>query len=96
MRKNTFMEKIGNKAKFASQDLSGLLASSTYLWQVKAFCSAGNFPNSSWSVLDTLDGIYAKYDSPKSYRKVVKLLNENNIDLLQSDKDKNYFKTKKR
>jgi ubiquinone/menaquinone biosynthesis C-methylase UbiE len=49
-----------------------------------------------WSVLDTLDGIYAKYDSPKSYRKVVKLLNENNIDLLQSDKGKNYFKTKKR
>ena len=25
----------------------------TYTWQAKAFCSAGNSPNSSWSVLDT-------------------------------------------
>lgn len=47
-----------------------------------------------WAILDTLDGIFAKYDIPKSHREVVKLLKRNNINLLKSDKKRNCFKTK--
>jgi len=39
---------IGN-----SQDLSGLTTASTYVWQIKAFCSPGSTNSSSWSILDT-------------------------------------------
>ena len=37
----------------ANYDLFGLNANSSYIWQAKAYCSSGNSPSSSWSVLDS-------------------------------------------
>ena len=34
-------------------DLQGLVSDTSYIWQLKAFCSAGNSSSSSWSVVDT-------------------------------------------
>ena len=42
-----------HNATGSSYDFNGLNSASTYIWQAKAFCSAGNSPSSSWSVLDT-------------------------------------------
>jgi hypothetical protein len=42
-----------HNATGTSEDIASLNANMTYTWQAKAFCSAGNSPNSSWSVLDT-------------------------------------------
>jgi len=47
----------------------------------------------NFAILDTLDGIYAKYDKPKSYETIIKFLTKNNINILQCDKSKNFFKT---
>ena len=46
-----------------------------------------------WAILDTLDGIYAKHDHPKSFKTVKKLLSTNNIEILNCDEKNNYFKT---
>ena len=64
------------------------------IWDYKNKIELTNEQLEQWAILDTLDGIYAKYDSPKSYRTVVNLLKENNINLIESDKNNNFFKTK--
>ena len=45
-------------------DISDLTLNTTYIWQAKAFCSPGNTPNSSWSVVDTF--ITANFPSLES------------------------------
>lgn len=47
-----------------------------------------------WAILDTLDGMYAKYDKPMYNKEVVKLLSENNLQLLRNNKKRNFFKVK--
>jgi len=47
----------------------------------------------NWAILDTLDGLYAKYDKPYSYKKIKNILKLNNITILKDNKNKNYFKT---
>ena len=64
------------------------------IWDYKNKIELTNDRLEQWAILDTLDGIFAKYDNPKSYRKVIKLLKRNNINLLVSDKNRNFFKTK--
>ena len=44
-----------------------------------------------WAILDTLDGIYAKYDNPVKKKKLLKFLNKNNIKLLKITKLKIYI-----
>ncbi len=48
-----------------------------------------------WAILDTLDGIYAKYDKPKSFKKIKKFLNENNIKIQNYNSRLNCFETHK-
>jgi len=36
-----------------SHNISNLTLNTTYIWQAKAFCSAGSTPSSYWSVVDT-------------------------------------------
>ena len=48
-----------------------------------------------WTILDTLDGIYAKYDYPKTNKEILTILEENNIKLIKTNKSKNYFSAKK-
>jgi len=47
-----------------------------------------------WAILDTLDGIYAKYDNPINNKKLLKFLKKNNINLLKINKIDNIFMTK--
>ena len=47
-----------------------------------------------WAILDTLDGMYATYDIPMSYKKVISYLNSNNVEIIKSSKKFNAFKTK--
>ena len=46
----------------------------------------------SWTVLDTLDGLYAKYDYPMSNKEVSLLLSNNSINIQETDKLRNFFK----
>ena len=46
-----------------------------------------------WAVLDTLDGLYAKYDFPMSNRSVISLIDKHGIYLQETDKIRNFFKT---
>ena len=36
-----------------SQDIDGLTSSTSYIWQVRSFCSVGNTNSSGWCLLDT-------------------------------------------
>ena len=47
-----------------------------------------------WAILDTLDGIYAKYDNPISKRKLLIFLKKNNIKLLKINNIDNIFMSK--
>ncbi len=64
------------------------------IWDYKDIIDLNDKQLEEWAILDTLDGIYAKYDSPKNYKKVIRLLKKNKIELLKSNKSKNYFKTR--
>ena len=48
-----------------------------------------------WTILDTLDGIFAKYDFPKSNKELISLININNFKVLKNNPNKNYFCVKK-
>ena len=48
-----------------------------------------------WTILDTLDGIFAKYDFPKSNKELISLINANNFKILKNNSNKNYFCVKK-
>ena len=48
----------------------------------------------TWSIMDTLDGIFAKYDYPQSNKKIVKFLKKNHINIIQNNEIKNIFQTK--
>ena len=47
-----------------------------------------------WAILDTLDGIYAKYDNPIKKKKLLKFLKKNNIKLLKTNEIENIYMTK--
>ena len=46
-----------------------------------------------WAVLDTLDGMYAQFEYPMSYKKVHALLEKLKAKVLFSDKKFNAFRT---
>ena len=48
-----------------------------------------------WTILDTLDGIFTKYDFPKSNKELISLININNFKVLKNNSNKNYFCVKK-
>ena len=47
-----------------------------------------------WSVLDTLDGLFAKYDKPISNKNILKLLKNNKFKVINNDKKIIFFKPK--
>ena len=48
----------------------------------------------NWAILDTLDGIYAKYDNPINKKKLLIFLKKNNIKLLKINNIDNIFMSK--
>ena len=47
-----------------------------------------------WSVLDTLDGLFAKYDKPISNNNILKILKNNKFKVINNDRKNNIFQTK--
>ena len=46
-----------------------------------------------WAVLDTLDGMYAQYENPMSFKRVSNLLDKYNVEIKYSSKIHNAFRT---
>ena len=64
------------------------------VWDYKDSIDLNNKQLEDWAILDTLDGIYAKYDNPKNYKKVLGFLRRKGIKVLKSDQNMNHFKTR--
>ena len=75
---------------FKSNFISDLLIP---VWDYKGKYHLNEDQLENWAILDTLDGLYAKYDKPYSYKKIKNILKLNNIIILKDNKNKNYFKT---
>ena len=65
------------------------------IWDYKGKLDLNNNDLEKWAILDTLDGLYAKYDYPYSYDKIKKIINNNNLKLIKSNKSRNFFLCKK-
>ena len=65
------------------------------IWDYKGKLNLSDKNLQKWAILDTLDGIYAKYDYPFSYKRILNILKNNNIKLIKSDKKRNFFLNKK-
>ena len=63
------------------------------IWDHQGLLELNKKQHEKWSILDTLDGLFAKYDKPISYNKIINFLNKNNYKLLNSDKNNNIFET---
>ena len=64
------------------------------VWDYKGKINLSEKQLNNFSILDTLDGIFPKYDNPRSNKEIVRLLNKNNIKIINNLKQRNYFKTK--
>ena len=47
-----------------------------------------------WSILDTLDGLFSKFDKPKTNLNILKFLKTNNFEIINNDIKNNIFQTK--
>jgi len=63
------------------------------IWDYKNKINLNDIQLQEWSKLDTLDGLYAEYDKPKSYKEIKKFLKENKIKIINSDNKENCFET---
>ena len=80
------LKKIFLNSKFIADSLLPL-------WDYNGIYKIDNEKLKLWSIMDTLDGLYAKYDYPQTTRKIKNLLNKNNIKILKINKNKNIFYT---
>lgn len=64
------------------------------VWDYKGKLNISDLKLEMWSIMDTLDGIYAKYDFPQKNKKIVNFLMKNKINIINNNKDKNIFQTK--
>ena len=64
------------------------------VWDYKDKLTLNEKQLEDWAILDTLDGIYAKYDNPVKRKKLLKFLNKNNIKLLKINEIENIYMTK--
>ena len=64
------------------------------VWDYKDELNISNKKLRLWSIMDTLDGIHAKYDYPQSNKTIVRFLEKKKIQILQNNKNKNIFKTR--
>ena len=64
------------------------------IWSYEGKLELSKKMQEKWSVLDTLDGLFAKYDKPISNKNIVKLLKDNNFKVVNNDRKNNIFQTK--
>ena len=63
------------------------------VWDYKGSLDLKDEQLKEWAILDTLDGLFAKYDKPKTYNSIYNFLINNDINIKASDSKKNFFKT---
>ena len=64
------------------------------IWDYKGKLVLNEKQLEDWAILDTLDGIYAKYDNPINKKKLLIFLKKNNIKLLKINNIDNIYKSK--
>ena len=64
------------------------------IWSYEGKLELSKKMQEKWSVLDTLDGLFAKYDKPISNKNILKLLKNNKFKVINNDKKNNIFQTK--
>ena len=82
-----FVKKIFFNSKFISDCFIPV-------WDYKDEIDLTNKQLNDFSILDTLDGIFPKYDNPKSNKQIINFLQKNNIKIINTIKKRNYFETK--
>jgi len=63
------------------------------IWDYKDKLNLSESKLQNWSIMDTLDGLYATYDYPQTNKKIIRILKKNNIKIINKN-DKNFFITK--
>ena len=86
-----FLKKIIRKLTFNSNFISDSILP---LWDYSDVIKINKKKLSLWSIMDTLDGIYAKYDYPQRTNKIINFLKKNNLELININRKKNIFNTK--
>ena len=89
----TKLLKIKRKIKkyFKSNFISDLFIP---IWDYDGRMSLSDSQLEEWSKLDTLDGLYAMYDKPKSSKEVIKFIKSKNLLLCNHNMKENIFHTK--
>ena len=64
------------------------------IWDYKNYYNLSDYNLEKWSILDTIDGIYAKYDYPQRNNKIINILQNNSIEIINNDKNIIIFQTK--
>ena len=82
-----FIKKIFFNSNFISDSIIPI-------WDYKDQINLNKNQLEMWSILDTLDGIYAKYDKPISNKNIIKILKKNKISLVKNNVKKNFFMSK--
>ena len=62
------------------------------IWDYKNKLKLNDQQLEKWAILDTLDGLYAKYDNPLSHLEISNFLIKNNLEIIENRKDINCFK----
>ena len=86
--------KIKRKLKFLFFDSTFLSDCFIPVYDYKGRLNLTEDQFEEWAILDTLDGMYATYDIPMSYNKVISFLASSNIKIIKSSKKFNAFKTR--
>ncbi len=84
------IKRIIKKIFFKSNFISDLFIP---VWDYEGKINLDKLQLEKWSIMDTLDGIFAKYDKPISNYNVIKFLKNNNIKIIKNDKKNNIFMT---
>ena len=92
VKKLLYCRKIIKSIFFNSEFIADLFIP---LWEFKPKeYNLNNDQLEKWAILDSLDGIYAKYDFPKSNKELNKILHNNKKVIINVDKVNNIFHAK--
>lgn len=84
------IKRITKKILFNSNFLSDCIIP---IWDYKDKLNISESKLQMWTIMDTLDGIYAKYDFPQKNKRIIKYLTDNNIEIIKNNRNKNIFQT---
>ena len=86
------IKRLIKKILFNSNFLSDLVIP---IWDYNNKIKLNDKQLEEWSILDTMDGLYAYYDYPQRKKNIDNLLKNNNIEIINYNSKYNCFETKK-